>query len=294
MTLEQLRIFVAVAELQHVTRAAQTLNLAQSAASHAIAALEETYQTKLFSRVGRHIELTHAGRAFLTEAREVLARAERAELALSEFASLKRGTLSMQASHTISGYWLPRHLAAFRRAYPQIEIQLTIGNTAQVAAAVQSGVAEIGLVEGEIKSDDLEATAIARDQLMIVVAPGHPWADEEGLDARDLLRGDWVLREVGSGTRSVLESALKAMGSRSKFRVVLELPSNEAVRAAVEAGIGASALSASVIAPSIEVGLLKSVKFSLPEREYYVLHHRERYLSRAGKSFLAALKAFGR
>ena len=142
MTLEQLRIFVEVAERQHVTRAARALNLAQSAASHAIAALEAQYDTPLFDRVGRHIELTEAGRAFLAEARAVLARAAAAELALSEFGSLKRGTLSVQASQTIASYWLPHHLVAFRRAYPQIQIRLAIGNTAQVAAAVESGAAD--------------------------------------------------------------------------------------------------------------------------------------------------------
>jgi DNA-binding MarR family transcriptional regulator len=113
MTLEQLRVFVAVAERQHVTEAARTLNLAQSAASHAIAALEARHDTKLFDRVGRRIELTEAGRVFLAEARAVLARAEAAELALSEFGALKRGTLLIQASQTVADYWLPRHLSRF-------------------------------------------------------------------------------------------------------------------------------------------------------------------------------------
>ena len=94
MTLEQLRVFVAVAERQHVTEAARALHLAQSAVSHAIAALEARHDTKLFNRVGRRIELTEAGQVFLAEARAVLARADMAELALGELGSLKRGTLS--------------------------------------------------------------------------------------------------------------------------------------------------------------------------------------------------------
>ena len=115
-TLERLRVFVAVAERQHVTRAAATLNLAQSAASAAIASLEEQHGAKLFHRVGRGIEPTEAGALFLVEARAVLARAQAAELILSEQNGLKRGTLAVQASQTIAGYWLPRHLVAFRRA----------------------------------------------------------------------------------------------------------------------------------------------------------------------------------
>jgi DNA-binding transcriptional LysR family regulator len=136
VTPDQLRVFVAVAERQHVTEASRALNLAQSAASSAIATLEARHGTKLFNRIGRNIELTEAGRAFLQEARAVLARAEAAELALVEFGNLKRGVLSVQASQTIAGYWLPRHLAAFRRAYPLIDIRLDIGNTAQVVAAI--------------------------------------------------------------------------------------------------------------------------------------------------------------
>ena len=110
MTLEQLRVFVAVAQRQHVTRAAEALHLAQSAVSAAIAALEARHDVKLFHRVGRGIALTEAGELFLVEARAVLARAESAELALAELAGLKRGVLAIQASQTIASYWLPRYL----------------------------------------------------------------------------------------------------------------------------------------------------------------------------------------
>src|SRR5260370_16264412 len=174
MTLEQLRIFVAVADRQHVTQAPRALKLAQAGAGQAIASLEKRHDTKLFDRVGRRIELTEAGRVFLAEARAVLARAEAAELALSEFGALKRGTLLIQASQTVADYWLPRHLVAFRRAYPQISIRLGIGNTAQVAAAVESGTAELGFGEGAVANEPLASGPIARDQLGIVVWPEHP------------------------------------------------------------------------------------------------------------------------
>jgi DNA-binding transcriptional LysR family regulator len=288
MTLEQLRVFVAVAERQHVTQAARALNLAQSAASHAIAALEAQHDTKLFDRVGRRIALTEAGQVFLAEAKSVLARAEAAELALSELGNLKRGTLSVQASQTISSYWLPRHLVAFRRRYPQIQIRLGVGNTAQVAAAVESGSAELGFVEGDVENEHFDSTPVARDQLVIVVGPEHPWAGRDTLTPDDLMEGEWVLREPGSGTRSVFEDALAQIGlAPSALRIELELPSNEAVRAAVEAGLGATAISASVAASSIEAGLLQQAAFRLPERAFHVLRHRERYRSRAADALLA-------
>ena len=290
MTLEQLRIFLAVAERQHVTQAARALNIAQSAASHAIAALEARHDTRLFHRVGRHIELTEAGHVFLAEARALVARAEAAELVLSELGSLRRGTLSLQASQTIASYWLPRHLVAFRRAYPQLQIRLTIGNTAQVAAAVEGGDAELGFVEGVVDKEHFASTAVARDQLIVVVAPEHPWVKHAGLAPSDLMQGEWVLREPGSGTRSAFEGALIHLGmDPSQLRIQLELPSNEAVRAAVEAGLSATAISASVAASSIEAGLLQAVEFCLPDREFHVLRHRERYQSRAADALLAML-----
>jgi DNA-binding transcriptional LysR family regulator len=291
MTLEQLRVFVAVAERQHVTRAAEALNLAQSAVSAAIAALEARHGAQLFHRVGRGIELTEAGALFLIEARAVLARAESAELVLSELGGLKRGSLCVHASQTIASYWLPRHLVAFRRAHPGVDIRLSIGNTSQVAAAVRGGTANLGFVEGAVDDPMLAAEQIARDQLVIVVGPEHPWAEREGLAKEDLRDVDWVLREPGSGTRSVFEQALGDFGlSPNDLRVALELPSNEAVRAAVEAGMGATAISASVAAPSIEAGLLNQVAFTLPERSYFVLHHAERHRTRAAETLLRMVR----
>ena len=110
----------------------------------------------------------------------MLATAQSAELALIEFSDLKRGVLSVQASQTIASYWLPRHLVAFRRAYPLIDIHLDIGNTAQVVAAIESGSAELGFVEGPFHSQQLVRSPVAQDQLIVVVAPEHELATENG------------------------------------------------------------------------------------------------------------------
>jgi DNA-binding transcriptional LysR family regulator len=299
MTLEQLRVFVAVAERQHVTRAAEALNLAQSAASAAIAALEATHQTKLFNRIGRGIELTEAGRLFLTEARAVLARAEAAQLVLSELGELKRGTLTVQASQTIASYWLPRHLVAFRRSHPGIDIRMKVGNTAQVATAVRDGLAEIGFVEGAVDDalltlDDalLTLDQVARDSLVVVVAPDHKWSNVDRIRPERLTETEWVLREPGSGTRSEFEAAVRTFGlSPTLLKIALELPSNEAVRAAVEAGMGATAISASVAAASLEAGLLQQVPLDLPDRAFNVIRHVERHNSKAAEALLAAVRA---
>jgi DNA-binding transcriptional LysR family regulator len=291
MTLEQLRIFVAVAECEHVTRAAQSLNLTQSAVSAAIAALENRHAVKLFSRVGRRIELTESGRIFLSEARAVLARTQTAELALSELSGLARGALTIHASQTIASYWLPRYLVQFHLTYPRIKINLVAGNTTQVARAVDLGTADLGFVEGRVEEENLVQQAVARDRLILVVGRRHPWAARKRVMPNDLLSTGWVLREVGSGTRSEFEDALKEWKiAADRLNVVLELPSNEAVRAAVESGAGATVISEFVAAAGLKTGSLKSIALPLPQRAYTALRHRERYFSKAAQAFLDEIK----
>jgi DNA-binding transcriptional LysR family regulator len=293
MTLEQLRIFVAVAECEHVTRAAEGLRLTQSAVSAAIAALESQYGVALFDRVGRRIELNPEGRLFLNEARAVLGRAATAELALSEMSGLKRGVLSVQASQTIASYWLPPRLVAFRHTYPQIEIKLAVGNTAQTAKAVIDGIAELGFVEGRVDDPALQQSMVDQDRLAIVVASGHPWARKKRLAEQDIVEGEWVLREQGSGTRSEFEAALSAKGiSPEMMKVVLELPTNEAVRAAVEADAGVTAISELVVEAALRAGTLVALAFQLPARPFLVVRHRDRYQSKAAQAFLKIVTEF--
>lgn len=291
MTLEQLRIFVAVADRSHVTRAAESLNMTQSAVSAAVAALEGRHGAKLFHRVGRGISLTEAGTLFLGEARAVLARTEAAERMLAELGGLKRGTLTVQASQTIASYWLPRHLVAFRRAYPGVDVRLRVGNTAEVAKAVHDGAADLGFIEGLVEDPGLVVDEVARDQLVMVVAPGHPWASDQPVPASAWPDSEWVLRERGSGTRSIFEAAASDAGVLDRLTIAFELPSNEAVRGAVEAGMGVTAISASVAAPSIEAGLLVQVSSPLPERAFTLVRHRKRHCSRAEEALLEVIRA---
>jgi DNA-binding transcriptional LysR family regulator len=291
MTLEQLRIFVAVAERQHVTRAANELNLTQSATSAAIAALEARYGIKLFDRVGRGIVLTRIGSDFLVEARAVLARAKDATQVLNDLAGLKRGSLSIAASQTVGNYWLPRRIQNFRASYPGIELQLAISNTEQVARMVLQGSADLGFVEGEVDEALLTAKKIDGDCLIPVVGPKHPWVNRARILAKDLPTTPWILREQGSGTRSMFEGVLRQNGLKlSDVRVVLELPSNEAVRSAVEAGDGATIVSDLVAAPSIAAKSLHRVKFDLLRRPFYILRHKERHVSRAEDALLKSLR----
>jgi DNA-binding transcriptional LysR family regulator len=291
MTLEQLRIFVAVAEKQHVTQAASELNLTQSATSAAIAALEVRYGVKLFDRIGRGIVLTQAGRDFLIEARAVLARAKAAAQLLDDLAGLKRGSLTIAASQTVANYWLPGRIQSFHAAYPGIDLSLTIANTEQVARAVLQGSADLGFVEGEVDDALLAITEFDGDALTVVVGTRHPWVGRTKILPKDLPATAWVLRERGSGTRSMFESALRKLGIElSDLQVALELPSNEAVRTAVETGDCATAISDLVVAQSLAARTLHRVKIDLPRRSFYMLRHKERHASRSEQALLQSLR----
>lgn len=283
MTLEQLRIFVAVAEREHVTQAARDLNLTQSAVSAAITALETRYASKLFDRIGRRIALTHAGSLFLIEARAVLARAAAAEAVLTDLAGLKRGTLAIVASQTIANYWLPPLAQKYREAYPGVELRLKIATTPQAADMVREGAADLGLVEGLVDDPALEVAPIAEDELVLVASNELKRGPLSPGQLKDLR---WIFREQGSATRAIFEGVLAGFAiTPSDLDIVLELPSNEAVRTAVEHGAGTAVLSRLVVADALDAGSLISLDISLPKRQFFSLRHKERYATRAERAF---------
>lgn len=290
MTLDQLAIFVAVAEREHLTRAAAALGLTPSAVSASIKALEAYYNVRLFDRVGRGIELTREGRAFLREAKETLARVKSAEAVLSELGGLRTGRLDVHASQTIANYWLPPRLLRFRQKHPGIEVHLTIGNTATVSAAVMEGTAELGFIEGTIDEPALALLPVMIDKLVIVTAPRRRKAGATA--AAELAGLCWIMREPGSGTRAVFEQALEARAIDPRdLQVVLILPSNEAVLTAVRTSDCATALSEVVVAPFVENGHLVVLDIALPPRQFTILRHKERHLTAAAREFEAVCRA---
>ena len=263
MTFEQLRIFLAVAEREHLTRAAAALHLTPSAVSSAIRTLEDRYQVALFDRVGRGIALSVAGRLFLGEARAILERVAAAEAMLSDLGTLASGTLLLGASQTMASYYLPRLMMRFHDAHPGIDLRLVTGNTDTIAHAVIDGRVELGFVEGGFESALLRRHDFAEDELVALVGPGHPWADGRALETSDIAAMRWVLREAGSGTRSSFETFLRSKGiDPAALDIALELPSNEAVLSAVEGGTSVAALSVAAAASAIAAG--RVVRAGLP------------------------------
>lgn len=287
MTLEQLRIFVAVADRGHVTRAATALGITQSAASAAIAALESRYRARLFNRVGRGIELTDTGRRFLQEARAVLARATVARSVLEDLAGSPTGTILIAASHTIANYWLPRRLAAFHATNPGVQLDVVIRNTREVESAVAKGEAQLGLVEGPTQHPSLTRLRVDTDRPLLVAAVDRPPLPRTPSGAIDLRAIPWVVREEGSGTRRVLEDLAAREGlSLDDLNIFMVLPGNEAIREAVEAGAGVTIISEHVVGSAIAVGALRVHPIDLPTRDFVVLQHRDRHASIAHQTLV--------
>lgn len=288
MTLDQLRIFVAVATCEHMTRAARIVGLTQPAVSAAISNLEERYGVRLFHRVGRGIEITEHGRALLDEARAILDRVASTELMMKELGGLRRGSLRLAASQTIGGYWLPPVLEAFRRQYPGILVELEIVNSGRVADDVRSGRAELGFVEGPVDETALELWPVATDRMVIVQAAPMP----DAIDADWVRATPWILREAGSGTRSTFEAMIDGMHIRpSQFDIAHVLPTNEAVRSAAQSGAGAALLSMLVVSDAVSAGKLHAATVDIPLRPFVALRHRERYQSQAASALTALIAA---
>ena len=294
MTLDQLQIFIAVAEREHVTRAADALGMAPPSVSAAVASLEREFGTKLFHRVGRGIILTEGGTLLLDEARALVNRADAVKLAMREFTGLSRGRLEIKASQTIASHFLPPRLVDFHQAYPGVALVVSIGNSTQVVEAIIRGNIELGFIEGpeeELQDSCLAVEMIAPDDLVAVVSVNHPWGIMKKFTIDDLTGGKWVLREDGSGTRAAFVKALDTLGiPYGSLNIAIELPSNEAVLAAVLAGAGASILSARVCADAIKAGTLKCLPVSLAPRSFYAVQHAAHYRSRAVSALLEILR----
>ena len=294
VTLDQLQIFIAVAEREHVTRAADALGLAPPSVSAAVASLEREFGTKLFHRVGRGIAVTEGGKLLLDEARDLVSRAEAVKLAMREFTGLARGRLAIKASQTIANHFLPSRLVDFHQAHPGVALVVSIGNSTEVVEAIIRGDIELGFVEGpeeEFGDPRLAVEMIARDDLVMVASAQHPWATLKKLTVDDLTAAKWVLREDGSGTRTVFIKALGALGiPYQHLNIAIELPSNEAVLSAVLAGAGATILSERVCSDAIRAGTLKRLPISAAPRGFYGVQHADRYRSRAVSALLEILR----
>ncbi|HEY9827823.1 MAG TPA: LysR substrate-binding domain-containing protein [Stenomitos sp.] len=268
MTFEQLRIFLAVADQLHFTRAAESLYITQPAVSAAVQSLEHEYGVKLFHRVGRRVEITEAGRLLFVEAQKILAQVAIAERNLRELNNLEQGELRLGASLTIGNYWLPAKLSQFQRQYPSIQVNCTLANAEEICEGTVSGRFDLGIVSGEVKpglQESLCQETIGCDRLQIVVGRTHPWFGRTSVSVSELTTIAWVMRERGSGAQQVFEQALRDWGiDLPQLPVAMVLHSSEMVKAIVEQGFGAAAIPELMVTKELQLQSLHAVQVNDP------------------------------
>jgi DNA-binding transcriptional LysR family regulator len=291
MTLDQLRIFVAVAYVEHFTRAAERLRISQSAVSAAIATLESDYKVLLFDRSRRSVELTAAGNVLLAEAEAILARVDLAERRLEDLAELRVGRLAIAASQTVANYWLPFPLTAFHERYPGITVDLWDGNSTEVEKRVIRGQADIGIIEQQPNDETLVVEPLAGDTLIGVVGRRHPWFGREDVGWQELTQSSWIMREPGSGTRALFEAMLARQGvPPGGLDVALVLRTGEAVRNAVVAGTCAAVVSTLVVDAALKAGALHCLGPISIIRQFVALSLPGRASTRATAALLEHLR----
>uniref|UniRef100_B8HKW2 Transcriptional regulator, LysR family n=1 Tax=Cyanothece sp. (strain PCC 7425 / ATCC 29141) TaxID=395961 RepID=B8HKW2_CYAP4 len=263
MTFEQLRIFLAVAEQMHFTRAAEALFITQPAVSAAVQSLEGEYGVKLFHRIGRRVELTEAGQLLKVEAQKILDQVTLAERGLRELNNLQRGELKLGSSLTIANYWLPQKISLFKQQYPGITVNCSLANADEICEGTASGQFDFGLVTGGVKPElqtVLEQEVVGYDRLQIVVGRAHPWFGQTQISVKDLAETDWIMREPGSGAQRTLEQALKQWGIEpSHLKVGLVLSSSEMVKSVVESGSAAAALPELMVQKELQLATLHAL-----------------------------------
>lgn len=283
-TLRQLEVFVATARLENLTRAAAELAMSQSAASAALAELENQYDAQLFDRVGKRLQLNALGQWLRPQAQALLQQASALEQALLGHGG---GHLNIGATLTIGNYLAVPLVARFMSEHPDSRLSLDVENTADISAKVRRFELDVGLIEGELNDPELTVEHWRDDELVAFCAPDHPLATGAALTDADLLAAQWIVRERGSGTRQTFDRAMH--GLLPDLSIRLELQHTEAIKRAVEAGLGIGCLSRVTLADAFERGSL--VALDIPQRDFqrafYFILHRQKYRSPALEAWLA-------
>jgi len=284
-TLRQLEVFIATAQHENISRAASDLAMSQSAASGSLRELEQQFDVQLFDRLGKRLRLSELGRQLRPAAEELLDRARALEQGmLGEEVS---GRLQLGATLTIGNYLAVPMIAAFRTRFPAADVALSVANTAAIAEKVAHYELDIGLVEGELSHPDLSCEPWQADELTVFAAPGHPLARRRALTDDDLLSLEWIVREPGSGTRQTFDRAMH--GVLPALRLALELQHTEAIKRAVEAGLGVGCLSRTSLVEAFARGSL--VPLRVPHRDFtrrlHIVLHRQKFHTAALREWLA-------
>lgn len=294
LNLNHLRVFRAVCETNSITGAARLLRISQPAASKQLADLETALGMPLVNRRARGVRLTAAGEVLQRHARRLFQEEQAAEAALEALSGLERGHLAVGASTTIGNYIVPALFGELHTAYPRVTLELTIGNAARIQEQLLEGNLDLGLSEGLVASDALEIEVFTHDELILIVAPGHPLiagAGPAGVSQQQLEGLPLIVRERGSGTREVVEDALARRGIH--IEPVMSLGSTEAVKNAVAEGLGAALVSRLTLDLELQSGRLHALELQdlSIRRALRLLTLEGKQPSPATREFLRLLRA---
>ncbi len=287
ITFRQLEIFIAVAETQQVTRASKKLHLTQSAVSMALGELENQLLGPLFDRHGRSLLLNDRGRYLLPLAKNILHQVANIETVLTEQHDTVAGVLEIVASSTIGNYVLPYLIGAFMLLHPEAHINMLVVNTMAAEKLVDTGKADLGFVEGDVNVDSLVAMPWFEDELGIIVSATHHLAGRSTFRIPDDLKEtSWVMREEGSGTGEIFTKKLGRY--TSMLKVVTRTGHTEAIKKAVESGVGAACLSMLTVCREAEEGWLKILPMEGMDmsRQFWIIQHRDKIITRLMAEFL--------
>ncbi|MDM0077691.1 LysR substrate-binding domain-containing protein [Variovorax sp. J2P1-59] len=284
ITFRQLRVFAEVVRQGSVQRAAEALHLTPPAVSMQIKEVESQVGLPLFDRVGRRLSLSTAGEYFAIYAQRLLGTLKDAEDAMARFKGVESGVLTI-GMVSAAKYFLPQLLAQFHAEHPAVEVRLRLGNREQLVALMQANEVELSVMGRAPKDWPNRAEPFAMHPHVLVTSPSHPFARAENVPAGALAREGFIVREQGSGTRAALEEFLAV--HRLQPMLIMEMPSDEAIKQSVMAGLGVSLVSLHTIGLEWRNGLIAA-----PSVEGLPLMRRWHLVNAAAKMLSPAAEAF--
>jgi DNA-binding transcriptional LysR family regulator len=291
----KLKVFCTVAETRSFSKTSEIIHLTQPAVSLQIQALEEMYETKLFDRSSSRVTLTPAGEVLYKYAKEILALYAAAEKVLGEMTGLVKGSITIGAGSTIGNYMLPSVISDFRKTHPKIKVHLSVANMQRIIELLNAGNINVGLVEGDVKRQKIVVDKLLSDELLLIVPTHHPWAKRKEVSVSELIEEPFILREAGSGTRQTIEKFLARHGiTLHAMKVSMVLGTTQAIKEAVENGLGVSIVSRWAARKECKYGTLSMLSFKEEKilRNFSLITYKNSVSSHAVEEFLAYLKSY--
>jgi DNA-binding transcriptional LysR family regulator len=290
----RLQVFHTVARLLSFTKAAETLHMTQPAVTFQVRQLEEHFNTRLFDRTHNRISLTEAGTRAYEYADRIFELYNEMENSIREMTGEIRGALTIGASTTIAEYMLPTLLGDFKAKYPDVEIHLKVSNTDGIVSMVENNAIDLGVVEAPVTNKNLVVEVCRMDQLVAILPPKHPMTSRSSLALQELVEYPFICREEGSGTREVITEYLgKVDGCGDALNISMELGSPEAVKGAVEAGMGVSVVSRATVQKELKLGSLVAVRLEPPlQRPFSFVHQKQKFRLRVMEELLDFARAY--